>query len=51
MATERLLEKKILIRDCANFAGLSKGYYRIAVRTREENEKLWKAIGECIESN
>lgn len=48
---ERLLEKKILIRDCANFAGLSKGYYRIAVRTREENEKLWKAIGECIESN
>lgn len=43
---DRLLEKKILIRDCSNFRGLGKGYYRIAVRTREENERLWKVIGE-----
>ena len=48
---DRLLGKKILIRDCSNFAGLTSGYYRIAVRTREENEMLWKAIGECVESN
>lgn len=47
---ERLLKRQILIRDCSNFAGLTSGYYRIAVRTREENEMLWKAIGECIES-
>lgn len=45
---EQLLEKGILIRDCKNFRGLSEGYYRVAVRKREENEKLWKAIGECI---
>lgn len=45
---EPLLEKGILIRDCRNFRGLSNGYYRVAVRKREENEKLWKAIGECI---
>lgn len=46
---DRLLQKKILIRDCENFEGLSKGYYRIAVKLRSENEKLLKAIGECIE--
>lgn len=43
---DRLLEKGILIRDCSNFKGLGSGYYRIAVRTREENERLWKVIGE-----
>ncbi|WP_310603343.1 pyridoxal phosphate-dependent aminotransferase [Anaerosporobacter sp.] len=37
---KELLEEGILIRDCSNYRGLSKGYYRIAVRTREENEVL-----------
>lgn len=41
-----LLEQGILIRDCENFRGLSKGYYRIAVKSREDNEDLIKAIGE-----
>ncbi|MBQ8878097.1 MAG: aminotransferase class I/II-fold pyridoxal phosphate-dependent enzyme [Lachnospiraceae bacterium] len=45
---EKLLERGILIRDCSNYKGLSKGYYRVAVKKREENETLWKAIGECI---
>lgn len=43
-ATEELGEKcarqGILIRDCSNYRGLSKGFYRIAVRTREENRRL-----------
>ncbi|MBO5208277.1 MAG: aminotransferase class I/II-fold pyridoxal phosphate-dependent enzyme [Lachnospiraceae bacterium] len=43
---DRLLEKGILIRDCENFRGLSKGFYRIAVKSREENKTLLKAIGE-----
>lgn len=43
-----LLKQGILIRDCSNFKGLSKGYYRIAVKRRDENEKLVKAIGVCI---
>ncbi|MDE7233084.1 MAG: aminotransferase class I/II-fold pyridoxal phosphate-dependent enzyme, partial [Lachnospiraceae bacterium] len=42
---ERLLEKEILIRDCSNFRGLRQGFYRIAVRSREENEILLRAIG------
>lgn len=41
---ERLLEKGILIRDCGNFRGLEKGFYRIAVRSRAENEILLAAL-------
>ena len=43
---EKLLEKGILIRAGANFKGLSKGFYRVAVKSRKENEALLKAIGE-----
>lgn len=43
---ERLLKRGILIRDCANFRGLSEGYYRIAVKDRKENEVLLNMIGE-----
>ena len=45
---ELLLNKGILIRDCSNYKGLEKGYYRIAVRLHEDNEILIKTIGECI---
>jgi histidinol-phosphate/aromatic aminotransferase/cobyric acid decarboxylase-like protein len=38
------LEKGILIRDCSNFRGLSKGFYRIAVRNRKENETLIEVV-------
>ena len=41
---ELLLEKGILIRDCSNFRGLQKGFYRIAIKSREENGILLKAI-------
>ena len=37
---ERLLEKKLLIRSCKDFRNLSEGYFRIAVRTHEENREL-----------
>lgn len=37
---EKLLQKGILIRDCSNYIGLKSGFYRVAVRTREENERL-----------
>lgn len=41
---ERMIEQGILIRDCSNYQGLSKGYYRIAVKSHEENEKLIQAF-------
>ena len=41
---DRLLEQKILIRDCSNYKGLQTGYYRVAVKQHEDNEKLIAAI-------
>lgn len=34
---ERLLEHNIIIRDCSDYRGLKKGYYRIAIRSKEDN--------------
>ena len=45
---EKLLKEKILIRDCGNYRGLSNGYYRIAVKTHEENEKLIAQLKDTI---
>lgn len=41
-----LRERGILIRRCGDFAGLDDTWYRTAVRTREENERLVEAIRE-----
>lgn len=41
-----LLKKGILIRQCGNFRGLDDRFYRAAVRLREENTELIKAIEE-----
>lgn len=41
---ELLLKQEILIRDCANYRGLKNGYFRIAVKTHQENELLVNAI-------
>lgn len=45
---EKLLAKKILIRDCANFAGLREGYYRIAVKDHASDEILIRAVKEVL---
>lgn len=38
------VEKGILIRDCSNYPGLSKGYFRVAVKKHEANRKLIKTL-------
>ncbi|MFA9376661.1 MAG: histidinol-phosphate transaminase [Lachnotalea sp.] len=45
---EMCLENKMLIRDCSNYRGLEEGYYRIAVRTHEENVKLIDVLKNSI---
>ncbi|MBO1308014.1 threonine-phosphate decarboxylase [Enterococcus sp. 669A] len=45
---ERLLTKNILIRNCDSFKGLSQRYYRIAVKSRPENEALLAALEEIL---
>ncbi len=40
-----LLKRGILIRDCSSFRGLGQGWYRAAVRTQKENERLLRELG------
>ena len=42
--SEALSERGILIRGCADYSGLKPGWYRTAVRTREENRRLIEAV-------
>ena len=51
---DRLLQKKlwqrgIMIRDCSNYSGLEKGWFRIGIRSRKENELLLKEMKEVLE--
>lgn len=39
-----LMESGILIRNCGNFLGLNENFYRVAVKTHAENEKLIHAL-------
>ena len=43
-----LRSRGIALRDCANFPGLGPGWYRTAVRTEEENDRLLAAMRECV---
>jgi threonine-phosphate decarboxylase len=45
---EKLLRYGILIRDCSSFTGLDKYFIRIAIRKRQENERLLKALKEIV---
>ena len=43
-----LRERGVLIRSCADFAGLDETWYRVAVRTEKENERLLAALREVL---
>ena len=45
---ERLLERNILIRACANYHGLGPDFYRVCVRREEENKQLIQAMREVL---
>ena len=45
---QKLRGRGVLIRDCSNFAGLTEGWYRTAIRTAAENDVLIKMIGEAL---
>ncbi len=42
---EKLSNKKIVIRKCDDFEGLGDGFFRIAIRSHEDNLKLLDALG------
>ncbi len=45
---EKLLNEKILIRNCSDHRGLGKGYYRVGARSHEDNIKLIKALQKIV---
>ncbi len=45
---EQLTDKHILIRQCGNYEGLNKTWFRVAIRTREDNERLLSAFREIF---
>ena len=44
----RLLAEGIAVRDCANFMGLDRRFFRIAVRTAAENERLIQGLRKTL---
>jgi cobyric acid synthase CobQ/L-threonine-O-3-phosphate decarboxylase len=44
LASRLLVSDGIAIRGCENFEGLDERYFRVAVRTAEENERLGEAL-------
>jgi len=47
---DRLYKRGILVRKCGNFRGLDDTYYRIAVKCREDNERLLGAVREVLDN-
>ncbi|MHA6604000.1 pyridoxal phosphate-dependent aminotransferase [Aerococcus urinae] len=45
---QNLLEKGIVLRQTADFKGLGPGCYRLAVRTKEENQALLQALADIL---
>ena len=45
---EELCRTKLLIRDCSNYRGLGQGFYRICVKTQEDNELLLEYLKDII---
>ncbi|NWF54767.1 MAG: threonine-phosphate decarboxylase [Syntrophaceae bacterium] len=43
---ERLIPRGILIRDCRSFHHIGPYFFRVAVRTRRENQALLRALGQ-----
>ena len=45
---QHLQNKGILLRDCGNYPGLTPYFFRLAVRTRRENERLIHDLRACL---
>lgn len=48
---EKLMEKGILARSCANYHGLSPAFLRLAVKRHEENETLINALRDILQED
>lgn len=46
---QKLILRGIIIRTCGNFRGLNDRFFRVAVRTREENNRLIRSLKAILE--
>jgi threonine-phosphate decarboxylase len=46
-----LLAAGLCVRDCRNFPGLERNYFRFAIRAAAENDRLMDAIAQCAEAH
>lgn len=46
---EKLLEKKVKVRDCSHFCGLGREYCRVAIRTHKENLNFIKILRSVLD--
>ena len=44
----RLLAKRIMIRNCANFTGLDKSFFRISLKKPEENDRFLRELAAAL---
>jgi threonine-phosphate decarboxylase len=44
----QMLDRRLIIRDASNFRGLDERFFRIAVRRRQENDRLLQALKPCL---
>ena len=51
LLAQRLLQDGIAIRVCDNFQGLDKRFFRVAVRTSEENQRLCDSLKKALGSS
>ncbi|MCT4562985.1 MAG: threonine-phosphate decarboxylase CobD [Maledivibacter sp.] len=45
---DRLITRKILIRQCDNYINLGKAFYRVAIKDEKSNDKLIEALREVL---
>ncbi len=48
---DRLLQQGVLIRSCGNYPGLDSSYYRICVKTQEENDRFLAYLAEAVKGS
>jgi threonine-phosphate decarboxylase len=46
-----MLAHHVLIRDASNFRGLDDRFFRLAVRSRQENDRLLAALEQCLQGD
>jgi threonine-phosphate decarboxylase len=48
---EKMLEHRIIIRDCSNFAALDDRYFRLSLKEKEQNRRCLTALREILGGN